>query len=170
MIIRSFRSILAIALLAPAIAHAQSPDAGVDAPPLDAAVFEPPRAKGMSTSIEAQPIKALHYGDTLFNFFQDKHFSAITGLMTSQHFDRLAPHGDEAEVLLDDVLEGPQRGEEEEEQHDVAVAREALDDRARAEPVRRLLRARSRGARARRSRQGGRRLPSRRGAESRMAR
>ena len=65
---------------------------------------EPPRAKGMSTSIEAQPIKALHYGDTLFNFFQDKHFSAITSLMTSQHFDRLAPHGDEAEVLRGGLL------------------------------------------------------------------
>ena len=65
---------------------------------------EPPRAKGMSTSIEAQPIKALHYGDTLFHFFQDKHFSAITGLMTSQHFGRLAPHGDEAEVLRGGLL------------------------------------------------------------------
>ncbi len=65
---------------------------------------EPPRAKGMTTSVEAQPIKALHYGDTLFNFFQDKHFSALTGLMTSQHFDRLAPHGDEAEVLRGGLL------------------------------------------------------------------
>ena len=65
---------------------------------------EPPRAKGMTTSVEATPIKALHYGDTLFNFFQDKHFSALTGLMTSQHFDRLAPHGDEAEVLRGGLL------------------------------------------------------------------
>ncbi|MDP1693252.1 MAG: hypothetical protein Q8L49_15095 [Burkholderiaceae bacterium] len=65
---------------------------------------EPPRAKGMTTSVEAQPIKALHYGDTLFNFFQDKHFSALTGLMTSQHFDRLAPHGDESEVLRGGLL------------------------------------------------------------------
>ena len=65
---------------------------------------EPPLPKGMSTSVEAQPIKALHYGDTLFNFFQDKHFSAITGLMTSQHFDRLAPLGDEAEVLRGGLL------------------------------------------------------------------
>jgi hypothetical protein len=63
-----------------------------------------PRAKGMSTSIEAQPVKALHYGDTLFNFFQDKHFSAITGLMVSQHFERLAPHRDEAEVLRGGLL------------------------------------------------------------------
>jgi len=65
---------------------------------------ELPRAKGMSTSIEAQPVKALHYGDTLFQFFQEKHFSAITSLMTSQHFDRLAPHGDEAEVLRGGLL------------------------------------------------------------------
>ena len=63
-----------------------------------------PRAKGMSTSVEAQQVKALHYGDTLFNFFQDKHFSAITGLMTSQHFNRLSPHGDEAEVLRGGLL------------------------------------------------------------------
>ena len=62
------------------------------------------RAKGMTTSVEAQPIKALHYGDTLFNFFQDKNFSAITGLMTSQHFDRLTPQGDEAEVLRGGLL------------------------------------------------------------------
>ena len=63
-----------------------------------------PRAKGMTTSIHAQPVKAVHYGDTLFQFFQDKHFSAITGLMTSQHFDRVTPQGDEAEVLRGGLL------------------------------------------------------------------
>jgi hypothetical protein len=63
-----------------------------------------PRARGMTTSIHAQPVKAVHYGDTLFQFFQDKHFSAITGLMTSQHFDRVAPQGDEAEVLRGGLL------------------------------------------------------------------
>lgn len=72
--------------------------------PALAADVDPPRAKGMTTSIEAQPVKALHYGDTLFNFFQDKHFSAVTGLMTSQHFNRLAPQGDEAEVLRAGLL------------------------------------------------------------------
>ncbi len=66
--------------------------------------LEPLRAKGMTTSTEAIAIKALHHGDTLFNFYQDKHFSALTGLMTSQHFDRLAPHGDEAEVLRGGLL------------------------------------------------------------------
>ena len=72
--------------------------------PAHAADVAPPRAKGMSTSVEAQPVKALHYGDTLFNFYQDKHFSAVTGLMASQHFNRLAPQGDEAEVLRGGLL------------------------------------------------------------------
>jgi len=58
----------------------------------------------MTSSTEALQVKALHYGDTLFNFFQDKHFSALVGLMTSQHFDRLAPHGDDSEVLRGGLL------------------------------------------------------------------
>jgi hypothetical protein len=58
-----------------------------------------PRPKGLST-----PIQALHLGDVLFNAFQDKYFSAITGLMVSQHFERLAPQRDEAEVLRGGLL------------------------------------------------------------------
>jgi hypothetical protein len=53
---------------------------------------------------EPQPITAPHYGDTLFNFYQDKTFSALTGLMVSQHFGRIAPHDDEAEVLRGGML------------------------------------------------------------------
>jgi len=49
-------------------------------------------------------IKAPHYGDTLFHFFQDHHFTAITTLMVSQHFERVAPHDDEAEVLRGGML------------------------------------------------------------------
>ena len=49
-------------------------------------------------------IGAPHYGDTLFFFYQDKTFSAITGLMVSQHFERIAPHDDEAEVLRGGML------------------------------------------------------------------
>jgi len=45
-----------------------------------------------------------HYGDTLFQFFQDRYFTAITGLMTSQHFDRVAQHADEAELLRGGML------------------------------------------------------------------
>ena len=51
---------------------------------------------------QAQPgvkLQAPHYGDTLFHFYQDKHFESITGLMVSQHFNRVAQHADEAEVL-----------------------------------------------------------------------
>jgi hypothetical protein len=45
-----------------------------------------------------------HYGDTLFRFWQDQYFTAITGLMTSQHFNRVQQHADEAEVLRGGML------------------------------------------------------------------
>jgi hypothetical protein len=45
-----------------------------------------------------------HYGDTLFQFFQDRYFTAITGLMTSQHFNRVPMHADEAELLRGGML------------------------------------------------------------------
>ncbi len=49
-------------------------------------------------------IKAPYYGDTLFQFFQDHHFTAVTDLMVSQHFGRVAPHSEEAEVLRGGIL------------------------------------------------------------------
>jgi hypothetical protein len=52
----------------------------------------------------AHEVKAPHYGDTLFHFFQDHYFGAITVLMVSQHFERVAPHSDEAEVLRGGML------------------------------------------------------------------
>ncbi len=51
-----------------------------------------------------QTIAAPHYGDTLFHFYQDKTFAAITGLMVSQHFERVSPHDEEAEVLRGGML------------------------------------------------------------------
>jgi len=45
-----------------------------------------------------------HYGDSLFQFYQRHYFSALTGLMVSQHFDRLPHHADEAEVLRGGLL------------------------------------------------------------------
>lgn len=45
------------------------------------------------------PIRAPHYGDSLFYFFQERYFTAVTNLMVSQHFQRLPHHEDEAEVL-----------------------------------------------------------------------
>jgi hypothetical protein len=40
-----------------------------------------------------------YYGQSLFDFFQDRYFSALTDLMVSQHFGRLPHHTDEAEIL-----------------------------------------------------------------------
>jgi hypothetical protein len=59
-----------------------------------------------SAAAEPPPnaIKDPHYGDTLFHFFQDRYFTSITSLMTSQHFDRVSHHADEAEVLRGGML------------------------------------------------------------------
>ena len=40
-----------------------------------------------------------HFGDSLFHYYQEHYFSSVTSLMVSQHFDRIAKHADEAEVL-----------------------------------------------------------------------
>ena len=44
-------------------------------------------------------VKAPHYGDTLFYFYQTRYFTAVTNLMVSQHFERLPTHEDDAEIL-----------------------------------------------------------------------
>ena len=51
-----------------------------------------------------RPVTAPHYGDTLFHFYQDKYFSAVTSLMVSQHFTRLVPHDDDSEILRGGLL------------------------------------------------------------------
>ncbi len=51
-----------------------------------------------------RPVTAPHYGDTLFHFYQDKYFTAVTSLMVSQHFTRLTPHDDDSEVLRGGLL------------------------------------------------------------------
>src|ERR1043165_100543 len=60
-------------------------------------------ASGAALAAEAPKhvIQDPHYGDTLFYFYQDRYFTSIPGLMTSQHFTRVAQHADEAEVLRD---------------------------------------------------------------------
>jgi tetratricopeptide (TPR) repeat protein len=60
-----------------------------------------------ATTTPAEPtheIKDPHYGDTLFHFFQDHYFTAITTLMVAQHFDLVSHHADEAEVLRGGML------------------------------------------------------------------
>jgi hypothetical protein len=44
-------------------------------------------------------VESPHYGDSLFYFFQGRYFTSVTQLMASQHFGRVAPHADEAEIL-----------------------------------------------------------------------
>lgn len=44
-------------------------------------------------------VQAPHYGDSLFYFYQDRYFSSITSIMVSQHFERMSPHDDDAEIL-----------------------------------------------------------------------
>lgn len=44
-------------------------------------------------------VESPHYGDGLFYFFQGRYFTSVTQLMASQHFGRVAPHSDEAEIL-----------------------------------------------------------------------
>jgi len=44
-------------------------------------------------------VKDPHFGDSLFYFYQERYFTALTTLMVSQHFGRVAHHADEAEVL-----------------------------------------------------------------------
>ena len=44
-------------------------------------------------------VKDPHFGDSLFYFYQERYFTALTNLMVSQHFGRVAHHADEAEVL-----------------------------------------------------------------------
>ena len=52
----------------------------------------------------AHEVRDPHYGDTLFHFFQDHYFTAVTTLMASQHFSRVSRHDDEAEVLRGGML------------------------------------------------------------------
>lgn len=61
---------------------------------------------GAAVAEEASPkvVKAPHYGDGLFYFFQDRYFTSLTTLMVSQHFERVPHHEDEAEVLRGGML------------------------------------------------------------------
>jgi hypothetical protein len=61
-------------------------------------------APALAAETPKHEIKDPHYGDVLFQFFQDHYFSAITDLMVSQHFDRVSHHVDEAEVLRGGML------------------------------------------------------------------
>ena len=63
-----------------------------------------PAYSDVAPNTKARAIEAPYYGDALFHFFQDRYFTSITTLMASQHFQRIAPHDDEAEVLRGGML------------------------------------------------------------------
>jgi hypothetical protein len=50
------------------------------------------------------PVRELHYGDVLFQFYQDHYFTALTNLMVSQQFNRMPREADEAEILRGGLL------------------------------------------------------------------
>lgn len=66
--------------------------------------LSPVAPQALPATLKAQPLEALHYGQVLFDFFQDKHFSALTALATSQRFDRLPMRGDETDILRGSLL------------------------------------------------------------------
>jgi hypothetical protein len=61
-------------------------------------------AQAADAPVPARKIEDPHYGDTLFQFYQSRYFSAVTSLMVSQHFERVSHHADDAEVLRGGLL------------------------------------------------------------------
>ena len=55
-------------------------------------------------SSEWREVREPYYGEVLFYFYQQKYFSALSHLMTAQHFGRLGAHVDEAELLRGGML------------------------------------------------------------------
>ena len=58
----------------------------------------------VARSNESREVKEPHYGEVLFYFYQQKYFSALSHLMTAQHFERLGSHAEEAELLRGGML------------------------------------------------------------------
>lgn len=72
-----------------------------------AAALAAPLAAGGARAAEPVPAHVVndpYYGETLFQFYQGRYFSSVTGLMVSQHFGRVPHHVDEAEILRGGLL------------------------------------------------------------------
>jgi hypothetical protein len=61
-------------------------------------------ASAGAQAVEGTPVRNPYWGVALFEVYQELPFSALTGLMASQHFDRVPLHADEAEVLRGGLL------------------------------------------------------------------
>jgi hypothetical protein len=55
-------------------------------------------------SAEPRVVKDPHYGEVLFYFYQQQYFTALSRLMTAQHFNQFQHHADEAELLRGGML------------------------------------------------------------------
>lgn len=53
---------------------------------------------------EKHEVRNLFYGEVLYNFYQQKYFSALSSLMTDQHFKRLGLDAGDAELLNGGLL------------------------------------------------------------------
>lgn len=58
----------------------------------------------VASAAERREVKEPHFGEVLFYFYQQKYFSALSHLMTSQEFKRLGQHADDAELLRGGML------------------------------------------------------------------
>jgi tetratricopeptide (TPR) repeat protein len=59
---------------------------------------------GSAGADERHAVKDPHFGEVLFYFFQESYFSALTRLLTAQHFERVPHHAEEAELLRGGML------------------------------------------------------------------
>ena len=85
---------MAIAVWAGAATVSAAWAAGPEMPGAVARTGEPPPG----------PVREPYWGTVLFEVYQDNTFSALTGLMAWQHFQRLPQHAEEAEVLRGGLL------------------------------------------------------------------
>ena len=53
---------------------------------------------------EGREVQDLHYGDSLFHYYQDDYFGAIVRLTAAQKMGRAAAHADDAELVLGGML------------------------------------------------------------------
>ena len=58
------------------------------------------RAEDKNNELKPQEIHDLRYGETLFNYFQKKYFSAITNLMVAEVRDPIKIQGEDPKLLL----------------------------------------------------------------------
>lgn len=100
------RGVSALALLLPLAAAAAGGSVAVSAAPSGAPATGTPAAGAGPRIGLPQRVEDPHFGDGLFQLYQDKPFGALTSLMVSQHFGRVPRHADETELVRGGLLLG----------------------------------------------------------------